>query len=1564
MIVHCLSAYERTRIRVARILLSSLMLVGFALVPVIASESGREWTLLNASGGVHGVYTTQQEAIAAIRTLPPPSEWMPDVYHHVTKVKSIEVTQDGSLRIAYWLGSEQPLDPDWTYTYGGVAGPTEQDAVNALVAMTNADHARCGATATASATGSWAGYDVPGWPEYAENNQSRPYWVSYMQGYDSCFQSGHGTYIWRSRRTDCPVPYTDWSNKYQACVNEDMVVFITTKALECDAGDGITGTIGNPCDVKTGDKLQPEADIDLGWASFTRYYHSSMSLASGGFGTGWSHSHSTRLALAGASVALIDGSGYQVRYNNVGGAYVSANSQGERLVPDSAGWTLYRADSVLRFDANGALLERQYEDGTSLHYGYDSARRLSSLTHSTGRSLQIGYIGTSTEAPIHAVTLDGVALATYSYDTTGQIASVMYADGRSRLYHYEDSRFLTYLTGVTAEDGQRYSTFAYDDKGRVVSSQHHGGVDGVTLAYLLTGDTVVTDALGKQTTYSLSPEGGGPRKITAVADSAGVVGQSYYDVASDFRNRLDTVTDRKGAKTKHLYSQVLDAPSKLQVEVHTIKEALGLPQERTSEERRAVDHGRLVMSRVGPAETRINRNARLQPTSVVVTDTATGKARTTMMAYCEAADVTAGTCPAVGLLKSVDGARTDVADVTQFHYYQADHAACATTPAYCAYRKGDLWKTVNALNQTEEVLAYDAAGRVLSIKDANGIVTDLEYSQRGWITARKVRGANAASEADDHITRIEYWPTGLVRQVTQPDGAFIAYVYDPAQRMTDVLDGLGNRVHYTLDKAGNRLKEDTTDPQSVLRRTLSRVYNTLGQLATVMDASARATEFAYDANGNVSTVTDVLNRVTSYAHDPLNRLTTTVRDVSGIAASTQVEYTALDQIAKVTDPNGLATLYTTNALGEQTALTSPDTGTSSATHDAAGNLLTETNARGITTTYQHDALGRPTARTYADTMMNVGYTYDTAPSVCAADERFAVGRLSTMTDRSGNTAYCYNRFGQLTRKVQTTDGRAFAVQYTYAANGLLSKQTYPDGTEVDYTRDGQGRITAMEVTPPGGSREVLLSSAGYYPFGPSNGWTYGNGRVVQRIRDANYRPYAVRDAAAGGVNVDLVHDAVGNLTAIQSAGDTAPRVSFTYDGLDRLTGLRDGPTSTAIETYTYDATGNRRSMTNAGGTQIYSYPATSHRLGAIGAEARTYDATGNTTSIGGTAREFTYAAQPNRMNQAKRNGAVVVSYHYNGLGERVRRIVAGGSDVVTVYDEGGQWLGDYDAATGEALQQAIWLDELPVGLQIGPAAGAGRLHYIAPDHLGTPRAVIEPARNVAVWTWDLASEAFGNSGPNEDADGDGNKVVLDMRYQGQRFDSATGLNYNYYRDYDAGSGRYVQSDPIGLAGGISTYGYVGGKPLGLVDRLGLATYLITTYDVTAGIRYGSHSATYIDGEHGEAPFLYDPSGNFGGDTRPSGGVFEGDEADLDAYIRFHRLSGSEVVITRLETTKINEKVIKERAMEIGDPRGFSCASSTSAALAGLCRGKISHTNRPARLNEMGEQAQSCPVGNP
>ncbi len=833
-------------------------------------------------------------------------------------------------------------------------------------------------------------------------------------------------------------------------------------------------------------------------------------------------------------------------------------------------------------------------------------------------------------------------------------------------------------------------------------------------------------------------------------------------------------------------------------------------------------------------------NARGQALTASNTDPATGITRTSTTTYCEQSDIDAGSCPLLGLVTSVAGPRTDLDATTNYTYYPSDDSACAASPTTCAHRKGDLWKVTNALGQVTEYLAYDGAGRVLSVKDANGVITDSTYHPRGWLTARKVRGSDDSSESDDRITRIDYWPTGLVKQITQPGGAFTAFTYDAAHRLTDIADNAGNTVHYTLDNAGNRLKEDTQDASGTLKRTLSRVYNQLGQLATQATASGNATGFGYDANGNTTKVTDALGHITQNDYDPLDRLAHTLQDVGGIAAQTTFAYDALDHVTQVADPKGLDTTYAYNGLGDLTTLTSPDTGTTTYTYDSAGNRATQTDARGVTATYSHDALNRLTSVAYPDAGLNVSYSYDLSPSTCASGETYAVGRLSHMQDGSGSTDYCYDRFGNLVRKVQTTNGKVFVLRYAYTPSGQLSQLTYPDGAVVDYVRNAQGQTTEVGVTPVGGTRQVLLTNASYYPFGPVAGWTYGNGRPMQRVLDQDYRPQAISDTRSDGLAVGFAFDPAGNLSALTAPGNTAPVVSLDYDALGRLSAFKDGPTGAVIDGYTYDATGNRLSAQVNGVTQHYVYPADSHRLASVDGANRSYDAAGNTTSIGGSAQQFVYD-DSTRLRQAKRNGAVAMEYRYNGRGEQVQRFL-GTNSTYTLYDEAGHWLGDYDG-NGAPLQQAIWLDDLPVGVL---AAGT-TLNYIQPDHLGSPRAVIDPVRDVAIWRWDLKGEAFGNTAPDQDPDHDGTAFVLDLRFPGQRYDAASGLDQNYFRDYDMNAGRYVQSDPIGLGGGPNTYSYVLGDPLSVIDPLGLETGVTIWQPVGWGESSFGHVSTDVNG---------------------------------------------------------------------------------------------------------------------
>lgn len=1142
---------------------------------------------------------------------------------------------------------------------------------------------------------------------------------------------------------------------------------------------------------------------------YTRYYNSLREEHSGGFslGRGWSHTYGPVFSPPGTNSSQLVVGGKRMKYQSVGsGRFVIAALGDASMVQTPDGkWQITEPNGdVSTFSSSQGLISirnaRTPEREVTLEY--NSKNLLERVVDNQGRALQFthDYFGTLT-----AVLLpDGTSQA-YSYDANGNLVSVSDGHGGVKQYHYGEAGLATngdpgLLTGITYEDGKRHSSFGYDVHGRVVlSTQFDAAEQAVSttrVRYASANQAEVQSSTGAMRTFTYSADRNrSPLSIVAPNGTRQATFDSY--------GRVLTRTNVNGSQDRYTYTsgRLTSAISAFGTADKRSQETVWHATLNVPTQQRTLNATGQVVS-----QTDLTYSATGQLLTTTATDPVTTVTRTTTRAYCEQADVDVGACPRVDLLKSVDGPRTDLADTATYAYYGTVGPACSSTLSGCGYRPGDLWKVTDALGRTTEVLAYDAAGRPLAVKDANGVITETLYYPRGWVATVTVKGA---SSAEDRITSYEYWPTGLVKKITDPDGVYTSYEYDNAQRLTAIADSAGNRIEYTLDGAGNRIGESTKGAGGTLKRTLSRVYNTLGQLATQADAQANPTDFTYDANGNSKTVTDALGHVTSNDYDPLNRLKRTLQDVGGIEAETKFEYDANDNLTKVTDPKGLDTTYTYNGFGDQVQLSSPDTGITTFTYDSAGNRASQTDARGITTTYQYDALNRLTQVGYPTTSLNVAYTYDVTQPVCQAGETFSIGRLTLMVDGSGSTQYCHDRFGQLVRKVQTANGVALTLQYAYTKGGQLQAMIYPDGTVADYVRNTQGQVTAVGVTRPGKAREVLLHQATYHPFGPIAGWVYGNGRTMQRNVDLDYRPTSIQ-GGTGGLDLTYGYDEVGNLTSLASG--SPPPMEYRYDALGRLTETRDAPTQAIIDQYAYDKTGNRTSYTDSFGARAYAYGGSSHRLSSVAGESRTYDAMGNTLSIG-TAREYDYN-DAGRMSRVLDGGVVAMEYAYNGRGEQVRKHL-GATETQALYDEAGHWLGDY-GTSGVVSQQAIWMDGMPVGVLDG-----GQLYYVQPDHLATPRTLIDPTRDVAVWRWDSKGEIFGSTSPEQNPDNDGTSFVLDMRFPGQRFDSASGLNYNYQRDYEAAQGRYLQSDPIGLGGGLNTYSYVGGSPVNSADPMGL-----------------------------------------------------------------------------------------------------------------------------------------------
>nr|WP_243868101.1 RHS repeat-associated core domain-containing protein [Dyella sp. SG562] len=744
-----------------------------------------------------------------------------------------------------------------------------------------------------------------------------------------------------------------------------------------------------------------------------------------------------------------------------------------------------------------------------------------------------------------------------------------------------------------------------------------------------------------------------------------------------------------------------------------------------------------------------------------------------------------------------------------------DTSGCAAAGGAC-HRAGDLYQVTDALGHVATTSAYDLAGRPTRQVDANGVITDLTYTPRGWLKTRTVAGAT---------TTYTYKPYGAVESVTDADGVTVTYTYDSAHRLTDVTDAQGNHVHYTLDAAGNRTDEATyAVGSSTPSRHVSRTFNNLGQLTkiidglnnTIFDASASG---AYDSNGNLVTSVDALGVTQTRSYDGLNRYSglqsSATVNGSTVVSSTSYTYDVLDNLTQTLTPDYKYTTSAYDGLSNRKTLTSPDTGTTSSTFDVAGNVLTRTDAKNIVATSSYDALNRVLTTTYVDTSLNVAYHYDEADSVTGCVGSYPVGRLTRMVEASVTTVYCYDARGNITQKSQSQGSATDVTGYSYTSADRLASVATPSGTSVQYQHDTVGRISSITALPPGttgAGTGNIATSITYLPFGPVASYTLGNGQTVTRTYDLNYQ---VTDATSPALNLHFARDAMGRITALGNAPGANPATeTYGYDWLSRLTGVNNAA-GTSVESYTYDAIGNRTGKTGSGlATGTYSYYQYPHNwLSYIGSAARAYDNNGNTTasSVGGESFGFGYNGR-NRMTIAQRNGSTVGTYTYNVLGERIAKVATLPASLSQrfAYDENSQLIGEYGGTT----RDYIWLEDLPLAV-IDTQAAVSTTDYVHADGLNTPRAVTDNT-GVTVWQWPYQSNPFGETQPSSTGG-----YTLNLRFAGQYYDTESRIAYNVNRHYEAATGRYLQSDPAGLTAGPSTYGYAYLSPLTFTDQLGL-----------------------------------------------------------------------------------------------------------------------------------------------
>ena len=312
--------------------------------------------------------------------------------------------------------------------------------------------------------------------------------------------------------------------------------------------ESICSIAGNPINFAIGNKIQIEIDYSpVGGSAliFTRSYNSFDGL--------WRHNFSTYLRFAGTEYAsLVRHDGRESFFTISGTTITPTSSDLGVLTKAGTGWQYVSADNEqFTFDTAGKLTHWSNTQGKSYQLTY-SGNQIT-VTDNLGNSLTL-----TEDADRQPLTLTAPSTqVTYGYNADKRLTSVTRTLGgqtTQRQFHYEVPDKPDLLTGITDERGVRYATWAYDDQGRAVSSEHADGADRVGVAYNTDGTVSVTNELGKVAKYSFQYIKG-VKRITAIdGEPSPNCPSSNSTFTYDDRGLLKTKTDNKGNLTTYDYN--------------------------------------------------------------------------------------------------------------------------------------------------------------------------------------------------------------------------------------------------------------------------------------------------------------------------------------------------------------------------------------------------------------------------------------------------------------------------------------------------------------------------------------------------------------------------------------------------------------------------------------------------------------------------------------------------------------------------------------------------------------------------------------------------------------------------------------------------------------------------------------------------------------------------------------------------------------------------------------------------------------------------------------------------
>jgi RHS repeat-associated protein len=1037
---------------------------------------------------------------------------------------------------------------------------------------------------------------------------------------------------------------------------------------------------GNPIALSIGNKFQKETDIERAGISpieFVRY-HNSLGYVSGSFNNYWTHSYDRSIEIPVDThfdpVKVIRPDGKMINFTWNGSAYQPFPGVHSELEETATGWRFTdEGMTVESYDSDGLLIDISELSGVRQFTTHNRNDKLIRVESNTGESLDFTY---DAVGRLSSVTDQAGRVWSYRYEVLGRLQYVDNADGTTREYHYEDLRHAYALTGITTENGQRYSWYEYDEEGLAIASYHANNVNRIDIQYKAGGERVVLDPLGNATVYQSRIENkrGVLEGISGPICSQGCgLSDTDYSYDSDLNITSKTVFGVTTQFGNH------DAKGQAGYRIR----AVGTPEEKRAEYEydsrftNRITH--IIESSIYDGEFKETSRS-YDASGNMLSETVTG-----FDAFGQAVSRTIGNTfnGPFAQITSSDGPRSDVSDITRYEYYANDSSEGPNRARLKAIIDP------NGIRIRDNIV-YSPVGKIFSETRPNGSTIDYEY----YAGNGRVKSITELGGGLFKRTTWQYLPVGDVERIILDDETgqeiITQFSYDSARRLNRTESRVtrtqsGQNDFYTADQwqtyefddAGNIISE-THESRDVPQNDLiiDKVFDAYSRIDRITQGGI-SEDYDYNPDGTLASITDGNLNTTAYTYDAFKRLTNTDQ-VGQISHS--MSYDVQGNTQSVTDQENHSTRYHYDDLGNLQQQDSPDTGLTSHFYNESGQLISTIDAKSQISLYSYDRAGRLTDVDHSGSDDDLTYSYD----ICAN----GTGRLCSITTGWGHVIhYEWNALGETTA-VTSNEGQ---VKYTFGPQSILTSIEYPSGRIIRYEIDGGGLPAGITLSLSGLPETMLLDQIKYSPLRRPVSWRFANGQRTTVDLDARHRPVSIDTPGVWNWQASL-YDANDNILDLNTSLES---YSYGYDSQGRLISADTASTSTG---FTYDKVGNRLSRLRDSVNEPGSYEAGSNRISAFGDRQYTHDPNGNITTV--TVNQLpgnthVYSSH-NRLTGIidDQTSASLATYRYDALGQRVTKSTPTETRKF-IYGLSGELLAEIDG-NGKILHEYVYLNGMPV----------------------------------------------------------------------------------------------------------------------------------------------------------------------------------------------------------------------------------------------------------------------------